>query len=155
MDDAKTTVKDITFEILAKTKVGDSLQNAKEALQKAQEVAYAYVTDDSPKSLKTMRIGTAATFAILEKIAEGTPIRAFTKEDWGQIANTVAETAIEEKEKPWSVIVFTLYADYVDISANVLEERLQGKIYFLTFPAFRGRSQSLAWSPLSSLKPAI
>ncbi len=123
MMDAKTMVKDITIEYLESTKAGGLLQNARAAMEKAQDVAYAYVSDDSPEQLKTMRIGTALAFAVINKIAGGKSIKQFTKKDWEEIASNVADFAILTDGRQWSVIVFTAYADYVDISVNVIEKK--------------------------------
>lgn len=114
-------LKDITFDYLKDTEIGANILKAMQGIQKAQEVAMAYVNDDSPDHLKMMRAGTIAAFSIISKIASGKPVKDFDDQDWKDIAGKVAEYAILTDGQLYSVRIFEAYADYVDISVNVLE----------------------------------
>ena len=114
-------LKDITLDYLKDTEIGTNILKAMQGIQKAQEVAMAYVNDDSPDHLKMMRAGTIAAFSIISKIASGKPVKDFNDQDWKDIAGKVAEYAILTDGQLYSVRIFEAYADYVDISVKVLE----------------------------------
>lgn len=122
MTDTSMIFKNLTYELLNNTQIGEYLKKAVSCMQRAQDVAYAYVSDDSPEQLKTMRIGTALTFSIISKVVRGKRIKDFSQSDWEEIANNVADYAILADGRQWSVIVFSIFANYVDVSANVLQE---------------------------------
>lgn len=123
MTDAKEMIKDITIDYLQDTKAGEYLQNVRGVLQQVQEVAYAYVVDDSPQQLKTMRIGTAMAFSIINKVAGGKSIKDFSEQDWKDVASDVSNNAILADGRQWSITVFSIYANYVEASACVLEKK--------------------------------
>ncbi len=116
-------LKDITLDYLKNTEVGANIQKAMNGIAKAQETVLAYMNDDSPEQLKRIRIGTIATFAILGKIAAGKSIKEFDKQDWIDIANKISDHAILLDGQQYSVEVFKAYADYIDISVKLLDEK--------------------------------
>lgn len=116
-------LRDISFEYLKNTKLGENLQRAMVGIEKAQEVAYTYINDDSSDQLKKIKIGTTLVFAILKKLYQGKTIKDFNENDWKEIAFMVAEHAILEDGQSYSVKVFLAYADYVDSSVKLLEVR--------------------------------
>ena len=122
MTDGSMILKNLTFELIENTKIGEHLKKAVSCMQKAQNVAYAYVSDDSPEQLKAMRIGTALAFSVISKVASGKRIKDFSQDDWEEIASNVADYAILADGRQWSVIVFSIFANYVDVSANVLQD---------------------------------
>ena len=114
-------LKDITFDYLQDTEVGANILKAMQGVEKAQEVALAYVNDDSPDHLKMIRVGTIAAFSTVSKVAAGKPIKEFNDQDWKDIAEKVADYAVLPDGQQYSVRIFEAYADYVDISVKVLE----------------------------------
>ncbi|MBR1641727.1 MAG: hypothetical protein IJ683_05315 [Butyrivibrio sp.] len=114
-------LKDITLDYLKDTEIGTNILKAMQGIQKAQEVAMAYVNDDSPDHLKMMRVGTIAAFSIISKVAAGKSIKDFDNQDWKDVASKVAEYAILTDGQLYSVRIFEAYAGYVDISVKVLE----------------------------------
>ncbi len=114
-------LKDITFDCLKDSEIGENIQKAMHGIERAQEVALAYVNDDSPDHLKMMKAGTIAAFSIVSKVAAGKPIKDFSDQDWKDIAGKVADYAILTDGQQYSVLIFEAYADYVDISVKVLE----------------------------------
>ena len=116
-------IKDVTFEYIQNSELGEKLQPAFQSLQKAQEAAYAYVNDDSSDELKKIRIGTMLTFSILRKCISGKSISQFDSKDWNEIAASVVEYAVIQGDERYSIRIFSMYADYVDASANLLESQ--------------------------------
>ncbi len=113
----------LTIEYLKNNAIGEKIQTAMVGVQKAQEAILAYVNDDSPEEQKYMRMGTVLAFAIVNKIALGTPIKAFSNRDWEDIISSVANDAVMIDGQKYSIWVFSVYARYVDISVKVLEMR--------------------------------
>ena len=122
MTELEGMLKNVTLEYLNTTRIGEEFNRVMESVQKAQEVAYAYAADDSPERLKMMRVGTALTFAVLRKVAQGQSIKDFSEQDWKDIAFNVADNAVIAGGRQWSVIVFSTYADYVDLSVEKLKK---------------------------------
>ncbi|MDC7278090.1 hypothetical protein NXH64_01110 [Butyrivibrio fibrisolvens] len=114
-------IKDVTYEYIQKSEIGEKLQPAFQSLQKAQEATIAYVNDDSSDTLKKIRIGTILTFSIISKCVSGKSVKQFDSKDWNDIAASVAEYAVIEGDERYSICIFSMYADYVDASANLLE----------------------------------
>ncbi len=114
-------IKDITLEYLQDTEIGESIQKAMQGIDKAQETILAYANDDSPEHLKAMRAGTIAASAIVSKVAAGKPIKEFNDQDWKDIATKIANCAILVDGQEYSIRIFSVYANYVDISVKVLE----------------------------------
>ena len=50
-----------------------------------------------------------------------------TEEDWECIANEVVDKAVLMDGQSYSVYIFDLYADYIDVSARALERRMAGE----------------------------
>lgn len=115
-------IKNVTYEYIQKSELGEKLEPAFRSLQKAQEAAVAYVNDDSSDMLKKMRIGTMLTFSIISKCISGKSIKQFDSKDWNEIAATVAEYAVIEGDERYSIRIFSMYADYVDASVELLEK---------------------------------
>ena len=116
-------INSLTVEYLKNNEIGDKIQMAMIGVQKAQEAILAYVNDDSPEEQKYMRMGTVLAFAIVNKIAHGTPIKDFSNRDWEDIISSVANDAVMIEGQKYSIWVFSVYASYVDISVKVLEIR--------------------------------
>ena len=116
-------VKDLTLDYLKDTEVGENLQKAMRGIEKAQEVAVAYINDDSSDKLKTMKIGTVLTFSVIMKMANGKAINEFSDQDWKDVALDIADYAIMQDGQQYSISVFLAYAKSVDASVEVLEAR--------------------------------
>ena len=114
-------LKEITFDYLQNTEIGANIQRAMDGIEKAQEVAMAYVNDDSPNHLKMIRVGTIVAFSIVSKVASGKLIKDFDDQDWKDIAVKIADYAILTDGQQYSLRIFEAYADYIDISVKVLE----------------------------------
>ncbi len=116
----EAAIKELSLDYLKDIGIVANLQKAMDLYKKAQEIAIAYVNDDSPENLKQMRIGTVLVFAVISKVAAGTPIKSFTQDDWKDIVSKVSEYAIFIDPQQYSVGVFSVYANYIDLSVKFL-----------------------------------
>lgn len=116
-------IKKLTLDVLEKTKLGDNLSQYLTSLQTVQEAVVVSMNDDSEDWLKAVRCGTVAAFSIVTKVADGTPIKEFTKEDWLDITNKVAQYGVLIDGRDYSRMIFEIYARYVDISVDVLRKK--------------------------------
>ncbi|SCY77193.1 hypothetical protein SAMN02910292_02862 [Lachnospiraceae bacterium XBB2008] len=116
-------IKDITIEYIKNTEIGANLFKIIELFQRVQEDAYAYVSSDDPTQLKLLRIGTALAFSVIRKLFAGKAFKDFDNEDWNDIAESIEENAILIDGQAYSVMIFTMYANYLDFSVKVLTSR--------------------------------
>ncbi len=113
-------IKDLSLAYLNNTEIGGKINEAIPIIEKTMEVAYADVADDSSEKQKLMRKGTVLAFSIINKVANGKSIKEFSEKDWKDIISNTVETAVLTDPQSYSVAVFTLYADYIDVSVGVL-----------------------------------
>jgi len=129
-------IKEVSIDYIQKTPVYKGIQDALVKLQKAEEVAYAYATSEDSDFLKTLKMGTALSIAISQKFCEGKQVKDYTKEDWIDIAEKVADIAILEDAKTYTERVFLLYAEYIDASVtvnkNVITEKYWHELQLLS-----------------------
>lgn len=116
-------IKNLSLEQLKQTKLGDQLKSYFQVLQKVQEVVVVSMNDDSEDWLKKVRCGTVAAFSIVTKIADGTPLKSFSTDDWKEIIGNIAEYGILIDGRDYSRMIFEIYAQYVDISVEVLRKK--------------------------------
>ena len=64
----ESLIKDIALDSLYSTEMGAYLKKGIDIFMKAQETLGAYISDDSEEWLKKVKIGTVATFAILDRV---------------------------------------------------------------------------------------
>ncbi|AOZ95351.1 hypothetical protein [Butyrivibrio hungatei] len=114
-------IKETTIRYFKESEIGQNLEKALNGIEKAQETVAAYCNDDSPEGLKILKIGTTAIIGILYKVFNGKNIKEFTTEDWKEIASVVVDRAIIDDGQQYSVIVFDVYAKYVDFSVKILK----------------------------------
>ncbi|MBR0391962.1 MAG: hypothetical protein IJK38_06540 [Oscillospiraceae bacterium] len=113
-------IADLTLEYLNNTKTGAAILKILPVFQQAQETLLSYLEDTSPDHQKQIRMGTVLTLLILGKLASGKKIEDFQIEDWQDVASRAAEYAIKIDPQQYSISIFSLYAQYVDASADYL-----------------------------------
>ena len=74
-----------------------------------------------------MVIGTVFQIFLIDTLAARKEPGKLTKDDWKNIAEKVADIAILEDGQSYSEFVFTLYADYIDISAKAISKGISKK----------------------------
>lgn len=98
-------------------------KRALELFKKVQDSMYALANTDNA-DLTSQKIGVMLVFAVLNKLSEGKDPRQFAAEDWAEIAETVSDFAVLDEGEQYTTFIFSRYADYIDWSAHLFEERL-------------------------------
>ncbi len=110
---------EMTIEYIQKNPIYQSLQRTVHQLEQAQEIAYSLATKDESDLLTSLKVGTALTLAVIDKMCLGKNPKDFSKEDWNEIAESVADVVILEDGRTYTERVFVCYANYIDASIRV------------------------------------
>ena len=104
------------------------LQQILDSFSALQKGFYALLNSEDSRELNLLKIGTTLNLFLIDTLASGKKAEDLTKEDWGKIAQKVYHYAVIEDEQRYSVFVFTLYADYIDLSVKCfLARNKEGK----------------------------
>ena len=114
------SLQEIAISELLDSPVGDWLNNAMETVTSLQRNLFALSESEDSNQLTLMKIGTVFQIFLIDTLASGKKVEELTPEDWKNIADKVSQYAILEDEQSYSEFVFTLYADYIDLSAKAL-----------------------------------
>ena len=116
---------DIAIDELLESPQGQRLSRAMEAIAMIQRSVFALRDSDDDTSVKLLRIGTVFQLFLVETVLTGRKKPSeFSSEDWRNVAYNVARYAILPDGQSYSVFVFTLYADYIDLSVTYLCNRI-------------------------------
>ena len=85
-----------------------------------QNGLYALSASEDGMQLNLLKIGTVFQIFLIDTLASGKRPRDLTEEDWKNIAEKVYKYAVIEDGQQYSVFIFSLYANYIDISAETL-----------------------------------
>ena len=94
-----------------------------EAITFVQENIKAVAESDDDIKRKLIKAATVFQIFLVQTLAEGKKPKDLTNEDWKIIAEKVSQYAIMSDGQQYSVFIFTLYADYIDASADWLTGR--------------------------------
>ena len=106
----------IAVDELLKYPAGQKLAAALETIAAIQRNVFALRSSEDDASVKLQRIGTVLQLSLIGILAKGKKPSELTSEDFVNIAQKVSEYAILPDGQRYSVFVFTLYADYIDLS---------------------------------------
>ncbi len=120
-------IKKLPISYFQQTPIYDALNRAMMQLEKAEEIAYTMQTKSESDDLTAIKIGTTLSLAVIRKMLTGKKLKEFSKEDWSEIAENVADTAILMDGEAYTVWVFTLYAKYIEASVNAREAVIPAK----------------------------
>lgn len=116
---------EIAIDELLASPAGQKLGRAMETVAAVQHGFYALKNSDDDTSTKLLRIGTVFQLFLVDTLLAGRKRPSeLSSEDWKSIANKVAKYAILSDGQSYSVFVFTLYADYIDLSVACLRNRI-------------------------------
>lgn len=116
---------DITIDELLESPAGQKLSRAMEAIATIQRGFFALKNSDDDTSVKLLRIGTVFQLFLVDTLLAGRKKPSeLSSEDLKGIAFKVAKYAILPEGQSYSVFVFTLYADYIDLSVECLRNRI-------------------------------
>ena len=111
-------IKSMLLDDLMASPVGQRLQQAMADWNLIQESLSAFRSSDDSNRLKLLKIGSVFQLFLIDFLASGKKFNELTEDDWRGIAEEVSRYAIKEEDYPYSVLVFSRYADYIRISAN-------------------------------------
>ena len=94
-----------------------------EAITFVQENIKAVAESDDDIKRKLIKVATVFQIFLVQTFAEGKKPKDLTNDDWKMIADKVSQYAIMSDGQQYSVFIFTLYADYIDASADWLTGR--------------------------------
>lgn len=114
-------VFDMALDELTASPAAQKLSQAMETISAVQEKLFALFANGDGMSLNLLRIGTVFQIFLIDTLASGKKAGELTKDDWKNIADKVSQYAICEDGQAYTEFVFTLYADYIHISARRLE----------------------------------
>ena len=114
------SIQEILIDELLASPAGQLLQKALQTIEKVQKNLYALATSEDSNKLKLLKIGTVFQIFLVDTLASGKRPKELGQEDWKRIAEKVSQYAILGTEQQYSEFVFTLYANYIDISVEAL-----------------------------------
>lgn len=115
------TVQDIAIDTLMRSPAAEDLRRAMETIATAQEHILALARSDDTTKLKLVKIATVFQIFLIDTLASGKKIKELTEEDWKAIASKVSQYAVLGSDEQYSEFVFMMYADYIDVSADSLQ----------------------------------
>lgn len=91
-----------------------------ETIASVQRGLFALANNEDDTRLDMLKIGSVFQIFFIDTLASGKKPGDLTEEDWKNIAGKVYKYAVLEDGQTYSEFVFTLYANYIDISADSL-----------------------------------
>jgi hypothetical protein len=133
-------IQQLVLGLLAQTEFGNAASQAFAAVETIQEnLDRLLQQQQDQRGLQNIKIGTTLLLAILGKAQMGKLPQSFQKDDWADIADSVAAYALRMDGKDYSAFVFTLYANYIDACIAALT----GQISPATSEAIHALSEEL------------
>lgn len=117
-------IQQLVLGLLAQTEFANAASQAFAAVETIQEDLDGLLQQQDQRELLNIKIGTTLLLAILGKAQMGKLPQSFQKEDWVDIADSVAAYALRMDGKDYSAFVFTLYANYIDAYTAALAGRI-------------------------------
>jgi len=114
------SIQKLLISELLSSPVGELLQKAMQTIEKVYQNLYALATTEDSGRLKLLKIGSVFQIFLIDTLASGKRPNELNAEDWKRIAEKESQYAILESSQRYSEFVFTLYANYIDISAEAL-----------------------------------
>ena len=120
-------IQDIAIDAFLKSPASEELRRAMETIATAQEHIFALTGSEDSTKFKLVKIATVFQIFLIDTLASGKKMEDLTDEDWKNIAVKVSQYAIMGSGEQYSEFVFTMYADYIDVSADSLSEKVSEK----------------------------
>ncbi|MCR4656951.1 MAG: hypothetical protein K5770_12075 [Lachnospiraceae bacterium] len=121
----KEQIINMSIEYLIDSPIGEEIRKIFEHIEKNQEVLYGLNNSEDDKELKILRIGTVLSLVICGKMFSGKNLKSFTEDDWKDVADKVAEYGILADGRDYTVFVFNLYSEYIDLSVKIRESEIE------------------------------
>lgn len=120
MDVLKEIAQEIAIDELRNSPAGIKISQAMETVAAVQRNLCALAESEDSTQLNLLKIGTVFQIFLVDKLASGADPKKMKPEEWGGIASKVSQYAVLEEGQSYSDFVFSLYADYIDLSAKGL-----------------------------------
>lgn len=121
----KEQILNMSIEYFKDSPAGEEIRKIFERVEKAQEILYALNNSEDDAELKMLRIGTVLSLAICNKMFSGKSVKSFTEDDWEDVAETVAKYGILSDGRAYTVFVFNLYSQYIELSVKIRESEIR------------------------------
>ena len=122
MDVIKEIAQEIAIDELRNSPAGIKISQAMETVAAVQRNLCALAESEDSTQLNLLKIGTVFQIFLVDKLASGADPKKMKPEEWGSIARKVSQYAVLEEGQSYSDFVFSLYADYIDLSAKGLSK---------------------------------
>lgn len=122
MDVLKEIAQEIAIDELRNSPAGEKITQAMETVAAVQLNLRALAESEDSTQLNLLKIGTVFQIFLVDKLASGADPKKMKPEEWGGIASKVSQYAVLEEGQSYSDFVFSLYADYIDLSAKGLSK---------------------------------
>ena len=122
MDVLKEIAQEIAIDELRNSPAGIKISQAMETVAAVQRNLCALAESEDSTQLNLLKIGTVFQIFLVDKLASGADPKKMKPEEWGGIASKVSQYAVLEEGQSYSDFVFSLYADYIDLSAKGLSK---------------------------------
>lgn len=117
-------IQQLVLGLLAQTEFGNAASQAFAAVETIQEDLDGLLQQQDQRGLLNIKVGTTLLLAILGKAQAGKLPSLYQREDWVDIADSVAAYALRMDGQDYSAFVFTLYANYIEACAAALTGRI-------------------------------
>ena len=114
-------IRELALNDLLSTEAGQKILQVLETISAVQKGLLQLAENDDSAQLDLLKIGTVFQIFLIDTLASGKKPKDLKKEDWKNIADKVAQYAVYEKGQRYTEFIFTLYADYIDLSVKVME----------------------------------
>ena len=101
------------------------IREAVETVSSVQQSLYTLANNEDSAELDLLKIGTVFQIFLIDTLAAGKKAGELSESDWRNIADKVNQYAVLEDGQSYSEFVFTMYADYIDLSVKVLEGKVR------------------------------
>ena len=122
MDVLKEIAQEIAIDELRNSPAGEKISQAMETVTAVQRNLCALAESEDSTQLNLLKIGTVFQIFLVDKLASGADPKKMKQKEWGSIASKVSQYAVLEEGQSYSDFVFSLYADYIDLSAKGLSK---------------------------------
>ena len=123
------TLKEIAVEELLNSPTGQGICRAMDTITAVQRNLFALAASEDSAKLNLLKIGTVFQIFLVDTLAARKNPKDIQPEEWANIANKVSEYAVLEENQCYSEFVFTLYADYIDLSAKSISGIISKESY--------------------------
>ena len=116
-------IRNLPIERLFGTSAAERVEQILNTVDTVQRSLFSLAEKDDSDQFTLLKIGTVFQIFLINTLASGKKAGDLTREDWQNIAGKVAKYAVLEDGQGYSEFVFTLYADYIDLSEQALLAR--------------------------------